>query len=314
MSAVGHDTIDHSDAQLHPGGIAGLSCALSLLRNHGTEGSVPSPSVALVEWQEQLGGRLHTCKVCHWQVLKWCHSQNHRLFRMVFMGYPISRNYHLDEEWLIHAMMPWMLPLRPTAKHATLFYLGECTVLLQYPMTATGRWVTWKLMQVQPGSMVLMAIHWLKMVGYDPRTGWKLFENDGPVVDFVSCDSWHVAYQSKVCTSTQGFHRCPISISTQLLKVGFMSKLTPLSSCASVSHHKEIKKFGSKFFKVCYSQRTWFTAALTIFGCMAQLPQIAATSNFLRRGEEELMMMMMMMMMMMNAGLMCGILWAWPAV
>lgn len=43
------------------GGIAGLSCAVSLLRHFATSG--PQPSVALVEWQERLGGRLYTCKV-----------------------------------------------------------------------------------------------------------------------------------------------------------------------------------------------------------------------------------------------------------
>ena len=43
------------------GGIAGLSCAVSLLRHFATSGQ--EVSVALVEWQERLGGRLYSCKV-----------------------------------------------------------------------------------------------------------------------------------------------------------------------------------------------------------------------------------------------------------
>ena len=45
------------------GGLAGLSCAVSLLSGTGAANRArEAPSVALLEWQERLGGRLYTCQ------------------------------------------------------------------------------------------------------------------------------------------------------------------------------------------------------------------------------------------------------------
>ncbi|CAK9003787.1 Polyamine oxidase 3 (OsPAO3) [Durusdinium trenchii] len=49
---------------LTAGGLAGLSCAVSLLSGTGAANRArEAPSVALLEWQERLGGRLYTCQV-----------------------------------------------------------------------------------------------------------------------------------------------------------------------------------------------------------------------------------------------------------
>ena len=241
ISAVGRDTIDHSDAQLHPGGIAGLSCALSLLRNHVTEGGVPSPSVALVEWQEQLGGRLHTCKVCRgwWSWIMMNHVPR-ASFEMKSLPKP-SIELCL---WVMNPCHDAMDVATTTydehMQPRFTFLGGKCTVLLHPWQRRAGGWLgSWCRCSLGPWYWQQSTDwRWLDTIRGQDTNWYKLFEHDGWfMVDFVSCNGLHVAYQSKVCTSTQGFHRFPISISTQLVKVGFKSKL-------SVSHHKWIKKFG----------------------------------------------------------------------
>lgn len=170
--------------------------------------------------------------MCHEQVLKWSHSRNHASIELcLWVMNPCHDAMDVATTTYDERMQPRFT-----------FLGGECTVLLHPWQRRAGGWLgSWCRCSLGPWYWQQSTDwRWLDTIRGEDTNWYKLFEHDGWfMVDFVSCNGLHVAYQSKVCTSTQGFHRFPISISTQLVKVGFKSKLS-----VSQSHHKWIKKFG----------------------------------------------------------------------